>query len=382
MKRPLRFDTRAIHAGSHRPRWYGAVAAPIFQSATYESGGEGGYHDVRYMRLSNSPGHLALHARLASLEGAEAALVTASGMAAITGCLLTLLGQGDHLLVQDCLYGGTHSFVTHDLPRLGIAHDVIDGRDPGSWKARLRPETKVIYVETLANPLLGVGELDAVVRFAREHGLASIVDNTFATPFNYRTGEAGFDLAVHSATKYLNGHTDLIAGVVVGRGEPVERVKRQVDHLGGSLDALGCFLLERGLKTLPLRMQRHNESARAVAAWLAELPAVERVHHPTLPSHPDHERAGRLLRGCGGMLSFELAGGAEAADRWMEKLSLAIVAPSLGGVETLVTLPARTSHANLSAEERREIGIADGLVRVSVGLEAVDDLLEDFGAAF
>lgn len=369
--------TKLIHAGRPQPRHSGAVVTPIYQSATFEYGGESDYHDLKYIRLNNTPNHLELHARLAALEGAEAALVAASGMAAISTAMLTVLGAGDHVLLQDCLYGGTHDFVTKDLPGMGVAFDFVDGDDPADWEAKLRPATRAIYVETISNPLMQVPDLTAVVEFARAHGLLSLVDNTFASPVNFRPPEHGFDLSLHSATKYLNGHTDLVAGALIGSAELVERVRRKLNHLGGTLDPHACFLLIRGMKTLAVRMAHTNASALAIATFLEEHPAVERVHYPGLASHPQHARAAELLDGTGGMLSFELAGGQAAAERLVAGLELPCCAPSLGGVESLVTLPATTSHAGLSPEDRERMGISDSLVRLSVGLEGTDDLIED-----
>jgi cystathionine beta-lyase/cystathionine gamma-synthase len=376
-----RLETRIIHAGEPQPRILGAVAMPIFQSAMYEYAGETDYHDLKYIRLNNTPNHTVLHAKLASLENAEAALVTASGMAAISTTLLTLLGTGDHLLAQSCLYGGTHDFLTRDFPLLGISHDFIDADAPQSWEAKLRPETKAIYVETLTNPLLELADLEAVAAFARERGLLSIIDNTFATPINFRPIEHGFDLSIHSCTKYMNGHSDIVAGAIMGRRDLVDRVKHKLDHLGGSLDPHAAYLLHRGVKTLWVRVRHQNESALAIAKFLASRPEVARVNYPGLPSHPRHERARRLFAGFGGMLSFELQGGADAAKRFISATTLPIKAPSLGGVETLLTQPALTSHAGLSREDRRRLGITDGLVRMSVGLEATEDIVEDFTAA-
>jgi cystathionine beta-lyase/cystathionine gamma-synthase len=376
-----RLETRIIHAGEPQPRILGAVAMPVFQSAMYESAGETDYHDLKYIRLNNTPNHLVLHAKLASLENAEAALVTASGMAAISTTLLTLLGTGDHLLAQSCLYGGTHDFLTRDFPALGISHDFIDADAPESWEAKLRPETKAIYVETLTNPTLELADLEAVAAFAREKGLVSIIDNTFATPVNFRPIEHGFDLSIHSCTKYMNGHSDIVAGAIMGRRELVERVKHKLDHLGGSLDPHAAYLLHRGVKTLWVRVRHQNESALAIAKFLASRPEIARVNYPGLPTHPRHERARRLFAGFGGMLSFELHGGADAAKRFIAATTLPIKAPSLGGVETLLTQPALTSHAGLSREDRRRLGITDGLVRMSVGLEATEDIVGDFAAA-
>ena len=212
-----KIDTRLVHAGEPERRVDGAVVMPIFQTAMYEYGGESEYHDVRYIRLNNTPNHLAIHRKLASLENAEAALVTSSGMAAITTSLLSVLSVGDHLLAQNTLYGGTHSFITKDLKSFGIEFDLIDGDDPGSWKEKLRPGTRAIYVESMTNPLLQVADLDAVVAFARENRLVSLIDNTFPSPINFRPPERGFDLSLHSCTKYMNGHTDIVAGAVIGR---------------------------------------------------------------------------------------------------------------------------------------------------------------------
>jgi len=374
-------DTKVLHAGEFRPRIQGAVNMPIFQSATFESAGGEGYHELRYIRLNNTPNHRLLHDKLASLENAEAALVTASGMAAITTTLLSVLSAGDHVLVQDCLYGGTHDFVTRDLRSFGIEYDFIDARVPASWAPKLRASTRAVYVEAMSNPLLGVADLEAVVAFARQHGLVSLIDSTFATPVNFRPAEHGFDLSLHSATKYLNGHSDLVAGAVIGRAELVHRVKQRLDHLGGALDPHACFLLQRGLKTLALRVRQQNENALALAHMLEEHPAVQVVHYAGLASHPDHRRARALFDGFGGVLSFELRGGERPARRLLETVRLPAVAPSLGGTETLITRPAATSHAGLAPEDRHRLGITEGLVRLAVGIEAASDLVDDLAAA-
>jgi cystathionine beta-lyase/cystathionine gamma-synthase len=381
MNRTWRLDTQLIHAGEPRPRIGGAVNMPIFQSSTFEYTGEGDYHDVRYLRCSNTPNHVALHAKLAALEGGEAGLVTASGMAAISGTLLSLLGQGDHVLAHGSLYGGTLDFVRNDLAKLGIPCTFVDADDRSSWTKALRPTTRVFYVETLTNPLLQVLDLEGVVEFCRAHDLVSIIDNTCATPINCRPLTRGFDLVVHSASKYLNGHSDIVAGVVVGAAERVGAVKRKLDHLGGSLDAHTCFLLHRGLKTLALRVRHQNESTLAVARFLEAHPAVARVNYPGLESHARHARAKEWLSGMGGLLSFELEGAMPAAERFVARAKIPAYAPSLGGTETLMTLPSTTSHAGMPPEERRRQGIADDLVRIAVGLEAPEDLVADFGQA-
>jgi cystathionine beta-lyase/cystathionine gamma-synthase len=375
-------DTKLIHAGEPEPRYGGAVSLPIFQSAMYETrGDEGGYHDVRYIRLNNTPNHVALHEKLAALENAEAALVTASGMAAISTSLLTVLSQGDHLLVQDCLYGGTHTLITHDFERFGIEYDTIDGTDPRSWKAKLRSNTRAIYVESIANPLMSVSDLAGVTAFAREHGLVSMIDNTFASPVNFRPAEWGFDLSLHSCTKYLNGHNDIVAGAVIGRADLVEQARLTLNHLGGSLDPHACFLLHRGMKTLALRVRHQNVSALAIARFLEEHPAVDSVNYPGLTANASHERAAEFFDGFGGMLSFELKGGVAAAEKLMDRVELPVIAPSLGGVETLLTRPVTTSHKGLTPEERARLGLSDGLVRMSVGIEASEDLIDDLNRA-
>ena len=374
-------ETQLVHAGEPRPRILGAVEMPIFQSATFEYAGEGSYHDVRYLRINNTPSQLALHAKLAALEGGEAALVMASGMAAISTSLLTVLAPGDHLLAQRGLYGGTHDLVAGEFPRLGIARDFIDGDRPDSWAALLRPNSRAIYVEAMTNPLLEVADLDAVVQFARQHRLLSIIDNTFATPVNFRPLAAGFDLCLHSATKYLNGHADIVAGAVVGAAATIEQIRHKANHLGGSLDPHAAFLLKRGLKTLALRVRYQNDSTQRIAQFLEGHPAVKRVNYPGLESHPRHARARRLFAGYGGVLSFELESGERGAEEFAQRVRIPAVAPSLGGVQTLLTRPATTSHAGLSREERLRLGISDGLLRLSVGIEAPDDLLEDFRQA-
>jgi cystathionine beta-lyase/cystathionine gamma-synthase len=373
-------STTAIHAGELEPRIEGAIGTPIFQASTYEYHGEE-YHQTRYMRLSTSPNHQVLAARLASLEGAEAALATGSGMAAISAALLSVLSAGDHILVQDCLYGGTTGLLTNELARLDITHTHIDPQDPASWSALLRPTTRAIYVESLTNPLVQMADVEAVVAFAREHGLVSFIDNTFANPVNFRPAELGFDLVMESCTKFMNGHTDIIAGSVAGSAEMVAKAKATLDHLGGVLDTHTCFLLERGLKTLPLRMREHNKNGMAVARFLEDHPAVERVSYPGLESHPQHKRARRLLQGFGGMVAFEMKGGVEAADRFLSRLQIPAVAVSLGGAESLIVRPAVAIHGDLPPEERARSGITDGLIRFSVGLEDSADLLADLEQA-
>lgn len=304
-------QTQLVHAGEPRPRLEGAVVPAIFQSATFEDSGGGNYHDLKYIRLNNTPNHDILHQKLSVICGGEAALVTSSGMAAISTTLLALLNSGDHILAQNCLYGGTHGFLDSDAPSLGIGVDRIDAHRPESWREKMRPETRLVYVETITNPLIQVCELEAIVSFARENELLTVIDNTFASPINFRPLEIGFDVEIHSATKYLNGHSDIVAGAIIASHDLIAKIGLTLDHLGGCLDPHACFLMHRGMRTLSLRVDYQNHSAETLARRLVEHPGVERVHHPLIEGHPDQERARRLLRGCGGVFSFEPAGGIE-----------------------------------------------------------------------
>ncbi len=376
-----RMETKLIHGGEPRPNPSGAVVMPIYQSSTFLCDPTAGYHGNRYIRLNNTPNHDALHAKLAALENAEAALVMSSGMAAIATTLVTLLGGGDHMIAQSNLYGGTHTLLTHDLVDLGIGHTFVDAQRPETWRAAVRKETKVFYCETITNPLLEVGDLPAIARFAREHDLVSVIDNTFASPVNFNPIDHGFDLVIHSCTKSLNGHNDLVAGAVIGDAERVERIRHRLNHFGGALDPHACFLLHRGIKTLAVRMKHQNESAVRIARFLADHPNVLRVNYPALDAHPQFARARELFRGCGGVLSFEVKGGGEVAARLLTKVRIPLAAWSLGGVESLITQPATTSHAGLSSDERNALGISDALIRLSIGLEATEDLMADLDQA-
>ncbi|MDP7272720.1 MAG: aminotransferase class I/II-fold pyridoxal phosphate-dependent enzyme [Candidatus Marinimicrobia bacterium] len=375
------FETKLIHTGEPKPRINGAINVPIFQSSTYEYTGEGSYHDVRYLRLSNTPNHLALHKKLAALEGSEAALVTSSGMSAISTGLLTFLKTGDHLLAHNTLYGGTADFVNNELSGYGIEHDLIDASNPSDWDSKLKPNTKVIYIETITNPLMDVPELGKIVEFAKSNGLISMIDNTFASPLLYCPVVQGFDLSLHSCTKYINGHSDIVAGAVIGSANYVDQVTKNLNHLGGSLDSNACFLLHRGIKTLALRMKKQCENALLIAHFLENHPQVKKVNFPGLESSSSFERAKEHLCGFGAMLSFEIDGDVDQADQFINLLQYAISAPSLGGVESLVTRPVTTSHALMDKAEREIAGISDRLIRFSVGIEAADDLIADLQQA-
>jgi cystathionine beta-lyase/cystathionine gamma-synthase len=377
----VRLDTKLVHTGEDKVRSWGAVAPPIYQTATFSSQPGESYDEIRYARLNNTPNHNALHEKIASIANGEACVVTSSGMAAISTALLTVLKSGDHVLVQDCLYGGTHSLLVEDLRDGGISFSTIDGRDPGSWDAVLTPDTKAIYVESISNPTLDVACLEEVAKFAAANGLVSLIDNTFCSPVNFRPLEVGYDIELHSATKYLNGHSDIVAGCAIGNEDMIRRITRRLNHLGGCLDPHACFLLHRGMKTLSLRVTRQNENGLALARHLTSHPGIERVIYPGLESHQDFDRASTLFSGFGGVLSFEVAGDVAAADRLIAELKLPMFAPSLGGVETLITRPVLTTHSGLTPDERETAGISDRLIRIAVGVEASEDLCEDFDQA-
>ncbi len=381
MKEPTRIETKLIHAGEPHPRIGGAVALPIFQSSTFEYGEEIIYEGIKYIRMSNTPNHLAVQEKIAALENAEAASISASGMASISATFLALLKPGDHLLAQNCLYGAAYTFITHDLRELGISVDFVDANDPATWAAKLKPNTKLFYLESLSNPLLEIPDLAAAAAFARKHGIKSVIDNTFASPLNFRPLDLGFDLSIHSCTKYLNGHSDLLAGAVVGSRADIEPIAHKLVYLGGCLDPHACFLLHRGMKTLAVRLRFQNESTLQIARALERHPQISQVIYPGLESHPQHARAKELFQGSGGVLSFRPRGGVVAAEKLVRAVTIPIHAPSLGGVESLITRPAVTTHAKVSPAERARIGITDDLIRLSVGLESPEDLITDLSRA-
>ena len=354
---------------------------PIYQGTVYSVEPGTGYHDIPYIRLNSTPSQRYLHDKLAALEGAQAAVGTASGMAAVTTTLLSVLRAGDHLLASDCLYGGTHDFLTSHAEDLGWRYSFVDVHRPETWAAARAPQTRAFLAETITNPLMRVGLLREIADFGRREGLLTVIDNTFATPVNFQPLQAGFDLCFHSATKYLGGHSDLVAGAVMGSADLVDRVRRTLNHYGGSLDPHTGFLLARGIKTLALRVRANNDNATALASFLAGHPQVAAVNYPGLASHPDHKHAAELLSGFGGMLSLRLRGGEVAAQALLDAVQLPFVAPSLGGVETLITRPATTSHAGMSPEDRERLGITADLIRVSCGIEGTQDLIADFDQA-
>jgi len=365
-----------IHAGEEQ-RIEGAIRMPIFQTAMFE-------HDdapLRYIRYNNTPNQRVLNCKLAILEDAEDALVTGSGMAAITSAILAVVKPGDHLLAQKSLYGGTHKFILNLLADLKITVSFFDANAPETWNALLQTNTRAVYVESISNPLVHVCDLEKIIEFSHASNLTSLIDNTFASPYNYQAADAGFDYSLHSATKYLNGHSDVVAGAIIGKADLVQKAAKNVAQLGSSLDPNSCFLLHRGLQTLALRMRQHNATTQSLAEFLESHPKVARTNYPGLRSHPQHERAAQLLKGYSGMLSFELKDGLKAANTLISHLQIPVFAPSLGGVESLITRPVMSSHSGLSADELKASGIRDHLLRVSVGIEDAQDLIADFAQA-
>ena len=371
-------DTRALHDGEPSPLIEGSVSLPIFQSSTYTH--DGPDDELRYVRLNNSPNHKALHKKLASLCSTEDALVTSSGMAAISTALLTLLNAGEHLVAPRTLYGGTLDLFSDLLPAFDIEHTLLDSDDPADWTEAVRPSTTVLYVESIANPLLSVPDLEGLAAFADEHDLVAVIDNTFASPVNLRPAELGYDVVLHSATKYLGGHSDLAAGVIAGPTAHIDAMGQTLKLLGGMLDPHACYLLHRSLKTLGVRVRQQTRTAQAIADALDVHEAVEKVYYPGLDAHPSYERVEALFDGPGAMVSFSLAPNADV-DSFFEALSLPIRAPSLGGVETLITQPIHTSHKNVAPDVRAKMGITERFLRLSVGLEGKDDLVEDLTQA-
>jgi cystathionine beta-lyase/cystathionine gamma-synthase len=375
-RRSVGRSTLAIHGDGAARQTDEPVAPPIYQSSTFVSP-FASTSEVRYTRYGNNPNQLRLAERLARLEGAEAGICVASGMAATALAHLAVLNPGDHLLASEWIYGGTRRLFVEEFTRFGIEVTFANPERRREWRSRLRRNTRAIFVETPTNPLMRVLDIKWLAVMAEAEGIALLVDSTFATPINFRPLEHGADVVIHSATKYLNGHSDVIAGAVAGAETVVEEVRSRMKVWGQALDPHAAWLLERGLKTLAVRMARHNETGLAVATWLAEQPNVRRVHYPGLETHPDHALAARTLDGFGGMVGLELVGGARAADRCLRAFRLITHAPSLGGVETLVSEPRYTSHASLTPEQRAAAGIPDGFLRLSLGLEDPDDLIED-----
>jgi cystathionine beta-lyase/cystathionine gamma-synthase len=379
-RRRLGLSTRAIHGEPEpRPDWT-PVARPIYQSSTFTNP-IGSTAEVLYTRYGNNPNQVEIARRLAVLEGAEAALFVASGMGATALAHLAVLRPGDHLIASEWIYGGVHALFTQEFGRLGIEVTFVDPIRSRAWKEALRKNTRAMFVETPTNPLLRVIDLEPIAALAQSHGLALLVDSTFASPIAFRPLEHGADIVIHSATKYLNGHTDVIAGAVAGSEAVIDEVRRLMRLWGQTIDPHSAWLIERGMRTLAVRIPRHSATGLAVAEWFSRQPHVAAVHYPGLPSHRDHDTARRVLEGYGGMLGLELKGGARAAERFLRSLTLVAHAPSLGGVESIVSEPRLTSHKGLTPDERARAGIPDGFLRFSLGLEDAEDLIADFAQA-
>ena len=372
--------TLVVHAGTEDRDADTAVVHPLFQSVNFvqEIGtGEG----LRYPRYGNSPNAEMVQQRVAALEGAEASVLLASGMGATACALLALLRPGDHLLASATIYGGAAALLTREFAPLGINVTLVDPLETRVWRKRLSKETRAIFVETPVNPTCRVLDLRPISYITKESGIALVVDSTFASPINLRPLEHGADVVIHSATKYLNGHHDVLGGAVCGTASYIEEVRQKMMLWGQAPDPFAAWLLERGLKTLDVRVRRHNENAQRVAEWCAERKEIRRVHYPGLPDHPDHAVAKAMLDGFGGMMAIELAGGARAAEKFLRKLKIIRHAPSLGGVDSLVSEPRFTSHAAVSAEARAAAGIPDGFLRLSIGIESANDLIGDIEQA-
>ena len=380
------FETRVIHAGQHPDPSTGAIMPPIFQTSTYVQSSPGVHKGYEYSRSQN-PTREALQRCVADLEGGLQGYAFASGLAAMS-TVLELLDAGAHIIASDDLYGGSFRLFERVRKRsMGLQVSFIDMTDPQAVRAAVRPETKMVWVETPSNPLLKLIDLEAVAKIAREAGLIAVADNTFASPWGQNPLALGFDIVVHSTTKYLNGHSDVVGGIAVVGNEPRQAAwAEQLAFLHNAVGAIAgpfdSFLALRGVKTLALRMERHNQSALQLAQWLEAHPKVARVHYPGLESHPQHALARRQMRGGGGMISVDLKSDLAGSRRFLEHVHLFALAESLGGVESLIEHPAIMTHASIPAAQRAALGIGDTLIRLSVGIEALDDLKADLEAGF
>ena len=382
------FSTKAVHAGTMDDEVSGAVGTPIYQTTTFILGAEQyrsveeGYARDRfiYTRYGN-PNQWALQTKLAALEGAEAALVFSSGMAAITATVLALVDKGAHIVSSNELYGGTYNLFNQELPTFNMSVSYVDPRDYDAIEAAIKPNTQILYFEALTNPLLKLVDVKRLAEIAKRRQLRLIIDGTFLTPISCRIVEMGADVVIHSASKYLNGHSDVIAGAVMGSRKLVDMIWPRLLTYGGCLDPHACFLFERGLKTLAIRMAAHQQSALKLAQYLATHPLINFVYYPLLDSHPDYQLAKKVLNNGGGMIALEVQGGDSAALKLLDQLQIPKQATSLGGVESLISLPYNTSHAGFTSKQRTQMGINPGCIRLSVGIEDAQDLIADFKQA-
>ena len=366
-------NTICTHVGELEDKEFKGAISPLYMATSYA------FENVdikRYPRYFNTPNQEALCVKIAALEHAEAALIFGSGMAAVSTALLTFLKAGDHIVLQNMLYGGTYNLITEQFEKFGISYSFTEGLHASDFEAKIQDNTKVIYVETPSNPLLTITDLRTVADVARKHDLISMIDNTFASPVNQNPIDLGIDVVIHSATKYMGGHSDICAGAVASTKEHMDRIFHLAKNLGGSLSDYTVWLLERSIKTMGIRVRAQNENAQRMAEFLYRHNAIEAVYYPGLPSHPDHDIAKKQMHGFGGMLSFELKHTFDAS-KFQKSLQLIKSSMSLAGVESTVLSPAQTSHALLSSEERQKQGISDSLIRFSVGIEEPEDLMAD-----
>ena len=378
-------ETTAVRGAADLEKKNGPVSTPIYQTSTFEATDNEEHlrltdSDHYYTRYGN-PTNTVAEQTIAELEGVEAALTFASGMGAVTTTIMALLKAGDHIVAQRDIYGGVTKFLTKWLPNMGIETTFVDTTDYTQHERAIRPNTRLLHVESPTNPTLRVVNLKTIAAIARQHGLISMIDGTFGTPINQHPAEFGIDLVMHSGTKYLGGHADLICGVVAGRAELIDKIRSTRTTLGNVMDPHAAWLLIRGLKTLAVRVVRQNENALRVAEFLEQHGKVRSVHYPFLKSHPQHAIAREQMSGGGGVVSFEVEGTGEDARRASEAMRLFTLAPSLGGVESLVSLPVLSSHAMISPEQRQKMGVTEQLVRLSVGIESADDLIADLERA-
>jgi len=384
-QRSLHSESKAVHGASDLKKKNGPVATPIYQTSTFEVTDNDEQQQVtetdRYYTRWGNPTNTVAEQTLAAIEGTEAARTFASGMGAITTTILALLKSGDHIVAQRDVYGGVSKFLSQWLPRLAIETTFVDTTNYEQYAQAIRPDTRLLYLESPTNPTLRVVDFAKVASLARKHNLISMIDGTFGTPINQHPAECGIDLVIHSGTKYLSGHADLTCGVVAGRQELIERINDARTTLGNCMDPHASWMLIRGLKTLAVRVARQNENALRVAEFLEQHAKVRRVHYPFLASHPQYELAKKQMSGGGGMVTFEIEGTAEDARKVTEAMSLFTLATSLGGVESLVSIPALTSHAMIPAEARAQMDVTEQMIRLSVGIENLDDLIADLEQA-
>jgi len=376
-KNKLGINTICTHTGEIKDNQFGGAISPIFMATSYP------FMDVdikRYPRYFNTPNQHAVGTKIASLEHAEMAMPFASGMAAISTALFAFLNHGDHIVLQNEIYGGAFNLVVEEFEKMGIEYSFTDSINPSDFEVKIKPNTKVLYIETPSNPLLTITDIKAIADIAKKHGLISMIDNTFASPINQTPIDFGIDISIHSATKYLGGHSDICAGAIAASEEHMDRIWHKAKNLGGNMSDFMCYLLERSIKTLGVRVERHNSNAQFIAEYLDDHDAISKVYYPGLKNHPNHIIAKQQMNGFGGMLSFELNNKYDAVV-FQNHLNLIKPSMSLAGVESTILLPSKTSHALLTSEQRMAIGISDNLLRFSVGIEDKEDIIADIEQA-